>query len=371
MKAKAAVVVGKGKVEVREVEVPKPGKGQALLKVEIAGVCGTDVHFVYDDLPIPALGKMPYPFGIGHEFVAKIVDVGEDFPQVDEFGEPLRVGDRIVFFPREVSCGECFYCRMLLQPQLCLRRKIEDLGGAFAEYILTPPGAAIFKVPEGLSLDIAVLTEPFSGAMKAVERALQSGTAYGTQNMGFGATVVVQGSGPVGLLCMVLCRLMGVAKVIVTGAPEGRLELCKQFGADEVIDINRVGEEERIEKIRALTPHGIGPDVVIEAAGVPAAFWEALNMVRRGGTVVEIGHWTERGTVEIDPMVICQKDLQIFGMVGYNPYQFGKSLRTLQAYGEKLKLERIITHRFRLEEVAEALETARRQECMKAVITFD
>jgi len=122
----------------------------------------------------------------------------------------------------------------------------------------------------------------------------------------------------------------------------------------------------RIEEVRRTTPHRLGADAVVEAAGVPEALVDGIEMCRAGGTLVEVGHYTDRGTIAINPLMLCRKDINLFGCWGYGPQHFGQALRVLRAHGSLLG--RLVTHTFPLDALVEALETARRQECMKAVV---
>jgi L-iditol 2-dehydrogenase len=158
---------------------------------------------------------------------------------------------------------------------------------------------------------------------------------------------------------------------MVVGAPDNRLEVCKALGADLVLNFTRTSAEERAKAIRAMTPFDIGPDIVIEAAGAPSAFIEAIDVVRRGGTIVEHGHFTYRGTIPIDLTPIVLKDLQILGNTGYYSSGFDTAVRLLEANAGKIPFERVVTHEFPLSKAQEALEAARGQECVKAVLIPD
>jgi threonine dehydrogenase-like Zn-dependent dehydrogenase len=359
------VAVGPGKIEMQKVPLPELNPQDMLGKVVMSGICGTDVHMLYDETP----GKR-YPFGLGHEVIATIVEMGPDAPKVDAFGVPLKVGDRVAALgPR---CGECYECRVLNQPMLCTGRGIgrhsrqtPRLGGGYADYVYIRGDALITRVPDSLSTKVAVLTEPLAGAVRAIERAYLPGVPDREQGFGPGKIVVVQGSGPVGALIAATAKIAGAYKVIVTGAPDERLELCKELGADVAFNFMETTAEERAEAIRALTPHGVGADVVIEAAGAPSAFVEAIDLVRQGGIIIEHGHFTPRGTIPFDPTPIVLKDIQILGNRGYNG--FGTAMRILEANADRLPLEKAVTHEFPLSQAAEALEIARKQEGMKIV----
>lgn len=151
--------------------------------------------------------------------------------------------------------------------------------------------------------------------------------------MGLGKTVVIQGSGPIGVLLTTVVSLSGAGKIIVIGAPDGRLSLCRQFGADEIVSIEKLRDPvERIAKVRELTPLGEGADVVFEAAGVPGAFTEGIGMLREKGTFVELGHFTDRGSEWVNPFVLCSKNINLFGVFGGMPPDFLFAKRILSRY---------------------------------------
>lgn len=366
-------VTGPGKVEIIERTVPELDPRDLLARVELAGVCGTDVHLAFDAEPFP--GKpMTYPFNLGHEAVLTIAAMGQEAPRRDALGAPLKEGDRIVAFgPR---CGECYFCRVLEQSVLCRRvlrgrrdPTIHEIGGTYADALYVRGDAFIVRIPEAVSTRAAALAEPLAGAARAIERACMPGVPDHHQGLGPGKSVVIEGAGSIGVLLTILARAAGAAPVIVIGGPENRLRLCRELGADLTLDFRETSEEERAERIRTLTPHGVGPDIVIEAAGAPAAFVEAMRLVRAGGTIVEHGHFTYRGTIPIDLTPIVLKDLQILGNLGYYNSGFATAVWILESQGRRVPFERVVTHEFPLSRVHEALESARREECVKAVLS--
>lgn len=366
MKGTSRVVVATapGKVELREVPLPALEPQDLLGEVAISGVCGTDVHMLFDQAP----GKK-YPLSLGHEVIATIVEMGSEAPRHDSNGAPLKVGDRVAaYWP---SCGECYYCRVLNQPLLCMgrgigrhKRRPPFIGGGYADYAYISGDSILTRIPDTLPTKVAALTEPLAGAVRGIERAYLPGIPDREQSLGPGKIVVIQGSGPVGALMVAVAKIVGAYRVIVIGAPDDRLELCKALGADVTFNFMTTSAEERLEAIRALTPFRVGPDVVIEAAGAPSAFVEAIDMVRPGGIVIEHGHFTPRGTIPFDPTPIVLKDIQLYGNKGY--YSFNTAVRLLEANWQRVPFERMVTHVFPLAEAQQAMDTARSQDCMKA-----
>jgi len=351
MKSKVIVVTEPGKLDIIEREIPQLQSEDMLVKIDMSGVCGTDIHEVYS--PQPYTGRQrSYPANLGHEPVGTIVEMGDKAPKTDSDGTPIKVGDRIAY----VGIGRT------------TRRPIPSIGGAFSEYAYVGGDFTIYKVPPSIPVETAVLAEPLENGLRGLGRAFQPGLPYSLNCMGPGKIVVIQGSGCIGIMTLAAARISGAYKVIVVGAPENRLEMCRRFGAALVINFKETTEEERAEMIKGLTPRGVGPDIVIEAAGAPTAFREALDLVCRGGTVVEVGHFTYRGTIEINPELLIRKDMQIYGHGGFSLSDFRNALRLFEAYGDLLPFDQVVTHKFPLEQTMEAIEISREEKCIKAVI---
>jgi len=368
-KSRVARVVAPGKLDLVEVDVPAVQPPDMLVKVEIAGVCGTDVHLLHSPRPFP-WSEPSYPMPLGHESVGKIVEMGSEFPRLDAQGKTIKVGDRVVYSWK--SCGSCYACTILMQPMYCLgnppSRTVPHIGGAFADYIYIGEGTPVFRIPDDMPNEVAVLSEPFSGSLRSFQKAAAPGCSDRYQGFGLGMNVVIQGSGTIGALHAIAARLSGAHKVVVVGAPPHRLEVCKLLGADEVINFMDTTEEQRAERIKAMTPWGMGPDLVVEAAGAPAAFKEALDLVRRGGIILEFGHFTDRGPVPINPLLMVYKDITIYGSNGYGPNGYAAAIKVLESYWKQVPFTKLVTHRFSLGQVDQAMEAARQQECVKAAI---
>ena len=368
-KRRAAVVYAPEQWEIREYEMEAPRPTDAWMKVDMCGVCGTDVHVFQNEDPFP----WAHPFVLGHEPVGTLAEVGKDFPKKDEYGNPIAEGDRIVF--QSWTCGECYACRTLLMPNLCMgsprsgKQPMPDMLGGFGEYTYVPEEAFIFRVPDSLPTDAAVLVEPMSIALGTIERAMLGGEPQRGTPMGPGKIVAILGSGTIGLMAMLVAKMSGAYKTIVVGGPEYRIDLCREFGADHTINIDEMTDpEERVQAVRDLTPHGLGPDVVIECAGVPAAFAESIEMARRGGAVVEVGHFTKRGLAQIDPFTVCLKHLNILGSWVTPAADFGTCLRLMETNKDRFDFTKLVTHRFTLDQTGEAVALAKSQESMKPVV---
>ena len=220
----------------------------------------------------------------------------------------------------------------------------------------------VIKVPAHVQPRAAVLLEPLTNALTAVERSMQGGAPWAGIGYGPGATVVVQGAGPIGALIACVARLTGADKIILVGAPAGRLALVQDVAqVDETIDIERVPDwEERVRLVREMTPSGAGADVIYEAAGVPIAFREALRMVRRFGTIVETGHFTPRKAEPFDPFEICSSSASIYGHYGLSNQAWVAGARFLGRHAGSFPFERLVTNLYPLSDLELALENMRK-----------
>ncbi|HZT31833.1 MAG TPA: zinc-binding dehydrogenase [Bryobacteraceae bacterium] len=361
---KAAVLAAFGQpLEIREYpDVGEAAPGEALVRVEMAGICGTDVHLWLGQLSIPL------PVILGHETVGRIERLGAGLEK-DWRGEPLRAGDRITW-ASSLTCGECFYCRMKRQPTRCLARKAygisycadqePHLRGGYAEKILLRAGSALFRIPDH------VPTESVVGAGCALATAI-----HGLERapLAWGDVVVIQGSGPVGLAALAVSRQAGAARAVVIGGPPHRLELARAFGADAVIDIQQApdpGERRRLV-LEETGPHGA--DAVIECVGHPAAVNEGLALCRDGGKYLVLGQYADAGNISFNPHTITRKQLQVVGSWGFEARHVDAALALLARTGLRDCFAAEVTHRFALPDADAALQTVRAWRSGKAVIT--
>jgi threonine dehydrogenase-like Zn-dependent dehydrogenase len=333
----------------------------ALVRVEMAGVCGTDVHLWKGQLTIPR------PNILGHETVGRIDRCGEVLKQ-DWLGNALKPGDRVTW-SSSLACGHCFYCREKRQPTRCLNRKAYGISynceepphcsGGYAEFIYLRPGSAIFK------LDEAVAIERVIGAGCALVTAI-----HGLERMGigWGDAVVIQGAGPVGLASLAVALDHGASRVVMIGGPEERLKTARRFGASDTINIENVRTpQERIQRVRDLT-RGFGADAVIECVGSPEVVPEALQMCRDGARFLVLGHYGDAGEVSINPHLITRKQLQLFGSWGSEQRHMAQALQFLRNKGDRFPFEELVTHRFPLDRVMEAIDTTANWRSTKSVV---
>jgi L-iditol 2-dehydrogenase len=367
-----------GKLEIREFPTPKLAPGSLLVKMEMSGICGTDKHTFEGRSKqyagTPAETDTPFPIVPGHENVGIIADAGGEIK--DFYGEELKAGDRITWCP-DLICGQCWYCRNTFGYPWCEQVKAygnaftsdepPHLTGGWAEYMYLFPGTFTFKVPSDVPPEVAVLTEVFAVSY-AVDRAKE---CYSLANEGFGggATVVVQGVGPMGLMCLIKSRILGAGDIVAVDKSDYRLEMAQKCGANYALNLGTTSKAERLAFVKDLT-NGRGADLVVECAGSPQAFVEGLELARKGGTYIEAGNFVDTGEATLNVnRHITAKNIRLFGVTNHPFTGYGASLKLMQRYRGVFPFEKIVTDRYPLEKAAEGLSHSCKLEAMKVVIT--
>ncbi|WP_207484491.1 zinc-binding dehydrogenase [Arenibaculum pallidiluteum] len=348
-------------LRIEEVPVPKEIEpGAILARIETCSVCGTDVHLSRGSLSL----KVDLPVIIGHEMVGRVVALGAGADR-DTVGNPLRVGDRIVW--THTACNSCFYCTVARQPTLCENRKAymyesmekpPFLMGGFSEYGYVLPESGRIRVPDSVPNELASLS---SCAFRSVMNAVGQVGAIAPYE-----TVAIQGAGPLGLLATAVAKVAGARRVIVIGGPAARLDLASAFGADETIPVDGTDPVTRAERVRELTD-GRGADIVMEFTGHPTAFAEGLEIARKGGRYLVVGQLGD-GSVEVKPAMVVKKNLHLIGSFSGDAANYWKALQFVEAHQHHLPFERMISNRYKLEDVNTALERMRRFEEIKPII---
>ncbi len=370
MQVQAAVMLQPGQIEIREFEKPSPADDALLLQVDRVGICGSDKHMYLGHT------ALQFPVIPGHEVVGTVAEIGKNANQVmNVMGGPIKAGDRVTVVPGSKNCGRCYYCLHVPgRPTLCTGRTIYGfsnsetppyLNGEFSEYTYIHGNSWVYKMPESVPEEIRVLTEPVAVATRAVERACAPGLPQVGDGYSIGNRVAVLGCGPIGLLVIAVLRDSGAGTIIATDLVESRLDMAKQMGADVVINVGDTTPEERVEQIQDLT-NGVGADIAIECAGIPAVFSEALDVVRRGGKVIEVGHYTDSGDIRVRPHQICNKDLDVCGVWAYPQIQFQTALDFLQI--TRAPLHELITHHLPLHQLEKGIDMLGQEGVYKVVI---
>jgi L-iditol 2-dehydrogenase len=377
MFVRAAVTERPRCIEVRDFPMPEPALGAVLMQVRLSGICGTDKHTFRGESKqyagTPNERDLTYPLICGHENVGRVAAIGGTVR--DSEGRPLKVGDRIVP-AANVPCGFCHFCRNGYPYYFCER--LEDYGnslhcapaphlfGGWAEYMYLLPGTPIFRVPDELPDEVAVLTE-IMAVTHGVETAFTVlGLSGGSR---FGGSVAVLGTGPLGLCHLIKARLLGAGQIFASDRFASRLRAAEAFGAETTLLTEETEPAERIALMREKTG-GRGPDIVISCSGVPDTFVEALRLVRMGGVVIEAGAFVDMGPVAINPNAdICTKNVTVIGIGGETATSYLPAMRLMAANLGRLPFDKIVSHRFGLGRAQEAVELAQTGAAVKVVMS--
>lgn len=375
----AATLVEPRRYEIHEYPLPEPTPGCVLVKMEVSGICGTDKHTYqgyvgqYGGSGTPR--SIPFPIIQGHENVGSIAAIGEVGTLRDFEGVPLRVGDRVIVGPN-VSCGICYYCTHSF-PYFCCENTVDygnnisaknppHLFGGWSQYLYVVPGSFLVKVPDDLPSEIAVLTEIMAVTV-GLDRAKQI-SSFPSESFLFDDSVVVLGTGPLGMCFVMKARMLGAGTIIAIDLSDRRLKFARELGADHVINAAQTTNSERLQVVKDLT-NGRGADVVVECAGVPGAVREALEMLRVSGLLVEAGNFSDMGEISISPhRHLCAKNVRILGIGGEEPAAYGPSMRQMARYMKQYPLQEFVTHRYGLREVEAAMQKSMSTDSMKVVI---
>jgi L-iditol 2-dehydrogenase len=335
---RAAVYRAVNQISVETVPVPEIGPGELLVKIATCGICGTDLKKIHT-------GSHSAPRIFGHEMAGTIVKVGQGATQ-------FALGDRVMVH-HHVPCGECYYCRKQTFAQCPVYKKVgatagfEPSGGGFAEYIRVMDWIVarrgVVKIPDGVPFEQASFIEPVNTVLKGIK----------LLNLAADETVLVIGQGPIGLMLAALARRTG-ARVLTSDFYPERHAIAAKFGLDEPI---LAGTDNVIERVRAAT-EGRGADAAILAVSVDALIQTAMDAVRPGGKVMLFAQ-TQHGVANFDPGVVCMDEKTLLGSYSASVAILDEVTDlVLGGYHNGFDLTQLISHRFSLEQAAEAIEVA-------------
>ena len=350
MKGRVAVVTKyNADFELREYPVPEVEPDAVLVKITRGGICGSDLHIWRGELQ-DAIGAPDRGQTFGHEMCGVVERLGTNV-KTDSTGAPLAEGDRVTycyFYP----CGRCPACldgfRAACPNKRRGTRYADDpphFIGAYADYYYLRPGHFVYKLPPTISDDVAT---PVNCALAQV--------LYGLAKVGVrvGDTVVMQGAGGLGLNASAVAKEMGAARVIVIDQIPERLELARRFGADHTLNIQELPKpEERVAAVRELT-RGWGADIVCDFVGFPKVIPEGLQMLKSGGTYLEIGTISPPLSVELHPAQLVWGSKTIVGMIQYEPWAIQRALTFLETNLAKYPFAEVVSHTYPLERISEA-----------------
>ena len=328
---KAVLFYGPQDIRYEDVKIKPLAKGEILVKVKSALTCGTDVKTFRRGHPV-LLKKVPS--GFGHEFSGVVEKIGDGVNNV-------KVGDRVVC-ANSAPCGKCFYCR---HEEYNLCENLDLLNGAYAEYIVVPERIVqknTLILPEDLSFDKAAFCEPLANVVHGVERT----------EIKAGQTVGIIGIGPIGLMFARLAKLKG-ANTIVAGRNPLKLKMAEEFAhADEIIDLKRYPNPEKIFK--EFTEEKKGLDVAVECVGLPEIWERIFSCVRPGGTVHFFGGCKSGSTVTFDTTKMHYGDIKLMSVFHHTPKYFRQALDYI-ASGD-VEVEKLITNTLSLRDVEFAMK---------------
>lgn len=360
MKGKAAVFTGVGEpFDFREFPLVELEPGAVWVKITMSTICGSDLHTVL------GARSAPVPIILGHEITGRIYALGKDV-KTDTMGRVLKEGDRITWTVFS-NCGKCYFCKIKSLPMKCVNlfkyghETCTDspyLNGGYAEYCYITPDTYIFKIPDSLSDEEVT---PINCGLSTV---VQGYDAIGIQPE---ETVVVQGAGTLGLYATAVAKDRGASKVIVVDIVPQRLEMAKDFGADNVINASDLSDQELIEKVRDLT-EGWGSDLVVEVAGTPKVVSAGLGMLRKGGRYAEIGNVFPGATFDVDANDLITRWITIKGIHNYDALQLAEALSFVERTRDIYPYKKLVTHKLSLNDIEKGMKIMEERKAIRVAI---
>jgi L-iditol 2-dehydrogenase len=320
---KKAVMIAPGQIEFQQVKRPKPLPKEILIKIKRIGICGSDIHVYHGLHPYTQ-----YPIVQGHEVSGVIAEVGED---VTGFLE----GEQVVFMP-QITCGTCFSCRNHME-HICDHLKVIGFqaDGAAQEYY-SVPGSKVLKIPATISLDQAAMIEPIAVAVHALSR-------FGDVR---NKKVIVLGAGTIGNLVAQAAQALGASKVMITDISEYKIAKAYACGILLAINSNKMN-------LGDVILDQFGPDkadVILECVGIQDTISQAVNIARKGSSIVIVGVFGKKPIVDLG--LVQDRELILAGTLMYTKKDYECAIRLITQ--KLLNLDSMITHRFPFDSYAEA-----------------
>lgn len=360
--SRVAMLTAPEHFDVKEYPIPALGDDDILVKVEGCGVCGTDAHEFKRD-PFGLI-----PVALGHEGTGEIVAMGKNVKK-DSAGKPLNIGDKVVtcmifkdnpditmYDLNKQNVGGADVYGLLPDDDI-------HLNGWFSDYLVVRGGSTIFNVSD-LSLDLRILIEPAAVLVHAVERAKSTGI------LRFNSRVAVQGCGPIGLLCIAVLRTMGIENIVAVDGEDKRLAFAKEMGAEHSVNFKNYKGIEALTQAVYDAFGGYPADFAFQCTGSPVAHSNIYKFIRNGGGLCELGFFINGGDATINPHFdICAKEITTVGSWVYTLRDYATTFDFLKrAKAIDLPIEKLITHRFPLEQINEALKTNLSMQGLKIAI---
>ena len=328
----------------KDIEVPKPGPREVLIRVKVGAICGSDVHiYQWDPWAQSVVPKLPQI--LGHEFAGEIVEAGKEVHH-------LKPGDHVAG-ETHIPCDNCYFC-LTGQRHICLHMKVYGVHsqGIFSEYTTLPAPCAV-KIPEEIPFPAAAMMEPCGVAVHGLSKGIVSGK-----------TLAIFGCGPIGLFALQAAIAYGAARVYAVDISQNRLKMAKSYGATQVF----LAGQDPVEKMILDETKGIGADMVLEISGSQQAYDQGLKILRKAGTFVIIGVAAKPITLEI-PTNIMYKEAKLFGITGREMYETWYQVIELVQSG-KVDLEKVATHKLPPEKFEEGFKVAKEAQHGKVEFIF-
>lgn len=326
-------------ISIEDVPEPVPGPGEAVIRVEYAGICGSDLTVCEGGLK-----RVRPPVILGHEFSGRVEEVHEGSAAGLSRGTPVVVEPLL-------SCGKCYACRSGF-PHVCKQLRLIgiDVDGAFASYVKVP-AQKIYQVPDALPLDQAALVEPLAVAVHVVRRS----------KLRPGDSVIVFGAGPIGILVAQVAKVAGASQVIMVEVSAFRLALAERLGFTVV---NASDPTEAARSIAELTQNE-GSDVVFEVTGAAQVASQLVRLARIRGQIVVVGVFKEPAAIDMQGVTF--KELSVIGSRVYEAFDFARAIDLLSQ--GRVNVQPLISHVLPVHEAARGLEIARgAREAMKVLL---
>ena len=349
--ARVAMLTSLEHYDIKEFPIPEVGDDDILVKVEGCGICGTDAHEFKRD-PFGLI-----PVALGHEGTGEIVKMGKNVKK-DSAGKDLKLGDKVVtcmifkdnpditmFDLNKQNVGGADVYGLLPDDDI-------HLNGWFSDYLFIRGGSTVFNVSD-LDLYSRILIEPCAVLIHAVERAKSTGI------LRFNSRVVVQGCGPIGLICIAILRTMGINRIVAVDGEDKRLAFAREMGASDTVNFK---EHKGIEALSGAVTNACGghlADFAFQCTGSPAGHSNIYKFIRNGGGLCELGFFINGGDATINPHFdICSKEITTVGSWVYTLRDYATTFEFLKSAKRiGIPMEKLITHTFPLEQINEAHQT--------------
>jgi len=346
-------------VEVRELPEPELEPDSALLDVALSEVCGTDVH-----LQQGRLEGVPYPLIPGHVSVGHLGKIRGRVSDIT--GRPFREGDRVTFLDVHRTCNACWHCLVAKATTRCPHRRVYGITYGLADGLTGGWAQKLYLKPDTRCIGLGEIDfEKFMAGGCALPTALH---AVERAEVSIGDTVLVLGSGPVGLSVVVFALMRGALRVLCIGAPDRRLEAARKLGASATLNFETCDEKAREQWVLEHT-EGRGADVTVEAAGAPAAVVQAMRYTRDAGRVCVVGQYTDHGEVSLNPhLELNRKHLTVRGCWGSDFSHFYRGVQIMADPARSEAWSLLKLDRYGLGEANEALADVAEGRVTKALI---